>query len=429
MARHLMIGELKLTLQRRLFYLKRWARMTYARWYRSRHGSYYRTQQYTAYRRPARPRFRMRFSRRLLSQLYLAVALVVLGVVIATHPLQTGELVTRTFQGGWGVATSGVNWVRNQLYPGLVFTFRADLDMPVKILEAGLPQVTQGEPEQLDLVSLTKKLVSTVTSVNLDQVESILEAQFLGADFEFPAYMTERAPDPALLPVETKPQVETAKNSSYGQQPLVAIYHTHSSETYHGRNEHLKGEQFFAGDYCWGETDGVISVGDQVAAILSQEYKIPVVHSRKIHDYPVFRNAYTNSKLTLENILREYPSIKVVLDLHRDGLTRPPEEEIKTVVAGENLARVAIIVGKGQKGYENPHWQQNQAFAQKLHQAMESLYPGLSRGIIMKDWPYNQELHPQALLLEVGDHYNTKEEALRSAQLVADALAMVIQGG
>lgn len=403
----------------RLF--RRWA-LTYAR---RRGGAVPRW--VTTLQTPRRKPVRAFFGRRFWVQMATAIVLIACGSLVIKHPLETGRLVTSLLRAGWECGVAGARWIKDELYPSLVFSLQANEDIPAQLLEAGLPRVAAGsEPIDFDLPAMVRQLVTTVTNVDLYEVESILEAQFLGSDFELPAYMTERAPDPALLPKESAPKVEVVPERAKGDQPLVAIYHTHSSEMYHGRDQHTKGEQFFAGDYCWGQDLGVISVGDELARILAEEYKIPVVHSRQIHDYPVFRDAYTNSRLTLENILRQYPSVQIVLDIHRDGLTKPPETAIATTVAGEMLARVAIVVGKGRVGFSNPHWEDNHRLATRLHQAMERLYPGLSRGIVVKDWPYNQELHPQAILLEIGDHYNTREEAIKSARLVADALATLL---
>ncbi|GEM_PF-3260939 len=423
MARHLLRRNLRGYWQAILLRLNRWFRR-WAYTYVRRRGSIPRW--IAALNTPRRKRVRPVFGRRLFVQVATAIILIVSGLMVAKHPLETGRLVTSLVRTGWNVGAVGARWIKDELYPSLIFSLHANEDIPAQLLEAGLPRVTGHETTNFDLLTMARQLVTTVTSVDLHEVESILEAQFLGSDFELPAYMTERAPDPALLPKESTPKVEVVEESAKGDQPLVAIYHTHSSEMYHGRDQHSKGEQFFAGDYCWGQDIGVIAVGDELARILAEEYRIPVVHSRQIHDYPVFRDAYTNSRLTLENILREYPSVQIVLDIHRDGLTKPPEETIATTVAGEMLARVAIVVGKGRAGFSNPHWEENHRLATRLHQTMEKLYPGLSRGIVVKDWPYNQELHPQAILLEIGDHYNTRAEATKSARLVADALAMLL---
>ncbi|MGE5508580.1 MAG: stage II sporulation protein P [Chitinophagales bacterium] len=237
------------------------------------------------------------------------------------------------------------------------------------------------------------------------------------------------APDAAgtgPVPLIERHAEEELRRFPWGKAPLIGVYHTHSSETYHGPSGHKKGRSYASDDFVWGGTTGMVAVGDELARILTEDYRIPVVHSRNIHDYPVYRDAYANSAGTLRQMLARYPSLRIVLDLHRDGLAEVDREFITTVMGGERLARISLIVGRGQPGQPNPHWEENLALAQRLHAKMEEMYPGLSRGITTRNWPYNQELSGKVLLLEVGDHYNTREEARRSAALLADALAGVL---
>lgn len=235
-------------------------------------------------------------------------------------------------------------------------------------------------------------------------------------------------PEPAAgaVPPIQRHAEEELRRFPWGKAPLIAVYHTHSSETYHGPSGHTKGRSYASVDFVWGATTGMVAVGDELSRILTEDYRIPVVHSRNIHDYPVYRDAYANSAGTLRQMLNRYPSLRVVLDLHRDGLAEVDQEFITTVMGGERLARVSLIVGRGQPGQPNPHWEENLALAQRLHAKMEEMYPGLSRGVSIRNWPYNQELSSKVLLLEVGDHYNTRDEARRSAALLADALAGVL---
>ncbi|MGE5554434.1 MAG: stage II sporulation protein P [Betaproteobacteria bacterium] len=236
----------------------------------------------------------------------------------------------------------------------------------------------------------------------------------------------ERAPETPVPPIQRRTEPEL-RRFPWGTSPLIAVYHTHSSEAYHGPNGHTKkGRTYSPDDYVWGKTSGTIAVGDELARILTEDYRIPVVHSRNIHDYPIFRDAYANSAVTARQILRKYQGIRFLLDLHRDGLADVDRDFITTVMGGERLARIALIVGRGQPGLPNPHWERNLALAQRLHAKMEEMYPGLSRGVTVRNWSYNQELTDRALLLEIGDHYNTKEEATRSAALLADCLAALL---
>ncbi|MDI6869931.1 MAG: stage II sporulation protein P [Bacillota bacterium] len=240
-----------------------------------------------------------------------------------------------------------------------------------------------------------------------------------------PTGPAERGPAVAVPPIPRRAEPEL-RRFPWGTAPLIGIYHTHSSETYHGPKGHTKGRSYSADDYAWGKTTGMISIGDELARVLTEDYRIPVVHSRNIHDYPVYRDAYTNSAVTVREMLRRYPTLRLLLDVHRDGLAEVDRDFITTVMGGERLARVLLIVGRGQPGLPNPHWEQNLVLAERLHAKMEEMYPGLSRGVTVRNWPYNQELSDRVLLLELGDHYNTKEEAMKSAVLLADCLAALL---
>lgn len=213
----------------------------------------------------------------------------------------------------------------------------------------------------------------------------------------------------------------------FGTRPLVFIYHTHSSEAYHGRmDQHDKSL-----DYSPNVKTGVVGIGDIVASVLQDRYRIPVAHSRLFHDLEDMSGAYGRSKVTLLNALKSYPALAITIDVHRDGVPTkesPPESLLVHKVNGSSVARVQILAGKGVPGRRfNPNWRQNLSLAQTLNEKLESLYPGLSRGVVVReDWPYNMDLFAGALLIEVGDHYNTLEEAQRAAVLVADAVAATL---
>lgn len=332
----------------------------------------------------------------------------------------------------------GLTWGRETVVPATISYWQKEEAAPREALRQGLPFLG-GLEKSRGRENWFNSLLYFLTSYNLRDPRTFFQAQLPTVKKEeFLAEMSlaeEVTPVPLppptageLPPSVSSPAKETTTSperpfSFYGRTPLVAIYHTHSSETYHGPHAHPPGVRSFSGDYSWGKTDGMITIGDELARALAEKHGIPVVHSRRIHDYPVFRLAYVNSQKTVRAILEKYPGVVLLLDLHRDGMGTPTQETITTTVQGEKLARIAIIVGRGRTGLLNPHWQKNLALAKRLEERMNQIYPGLCRGIIIKDWPYNQELHPGALLLEIGDHNNTKSEAIRSVQLLADVLA------
>ncbi|MBE3573853.1 MAG: stage II sporulation protein P [Firmicutes bacterium] len=211
----------------------------------------------------------------------------------------------------------------------------------------------------------------------------------------------------------------------WGQGPQILIYHTHSSEAYHGRQvRHNKSQ-----DYVWGRPEGVVSMGDLLTRVLQERYGISVTHSRDFHDIPDITTAYTRSRQTVQRYLARYPGLQMILDVHRDGIpteSSPDEGLLAASIRGIPVARVEILVGKGNPNNQlhNPHWRDNLALAEILDRQLNALYPGMSRGIVIRqDWPFNMQLSPRALLVELGDHYNTRDEAMRAAVLLADAVA------
>ena len=174
----------------------------------------------------------------------------------------------------------------------------------------------------------------------------------------------------------------------------------------------------------------MVSVGRIIAEKLNN-LGYNTLHDATLHDYPSYNDSYSRSKATVEKYLAEYPSIKVVLDVHRDAIERDDGTRIKPVVTinGKRYAQVMIISG-ADNGYLNmPDYIKNLRFASHFQNAMESLYPGFTRPILFDYRNYNQQLTTGSLLIEVGGHANTLEEAQNSAQLIAYSLAKVFDDG
>lgn len=222
----------------------------------------------------------------------------------------------------------------------------------------------------------------------------------------------------ASATLQTEParenQVEAAPVSgSQTPGPLVLIYNTHNAETYIPTDGVAKKV---------GRNSGVSRVSQELYDILTQEYRIPAVLSDTIHDYPDFSLSYTNSARTVQQYLEEYPSLQVIVDVHRDAGLGP----LTATWQGEKAAEVLFVVGSDAK-LEHPHWKDNLAFARRVNAKLEDSCPGISRGVRVQDGRYNQHLHPHALLVEVGTAENSLEEALCSAKLLAQVLAEIVK--
>lgn len=199
--------------------------------------------------------------------------------------------------------------------------------------------------------------------------------------------------------------------------PVVFIYNTHTGETYARTDGVVKVQ---------GKLGGVYQASRALARALEEKHKLKVLQSDKIHDANWLKNnPYSLSYITAKEALAANPSVKVVIDVHRDA--QVPRESSLAKINGRDVARIMLVVGTNARN-NHPDWMKNYLFAQQVGKQMEKMYPGLLRKIITKRGRYNQHLHPQALLVEIGATENTTEEAVRSAELFADVIAAMIQG-
>jgi stage II sporulation protein P len=195
----------------------------------------------------------------------------------------------------------------------------------------------------------------------------------------------------------------------------VAIYHTHTGETYQSTD----GVERFD-----GRPGAVAEVGRVVQRVLQERHGIGVAHSEQVHDVPYSRS-YLESEKTVRRMLGEHPDLKVLLDIHRDSIR--DRSYVATNIGGREVATILLVVGSDARR-PFPTWRKNFNFARTVAAKAQELYPGLIVGVRVKEGRYNQFLHPGALLIEVGGVANHTAEALRTAELLADVLAAVLAG-
>jgi stage II sporulation protein P len=221
---------------------------------------------------------------------------------------------------------------------------------------------------------------------------------------------------PEVPVVETKPQpvINVDENNKLFGKRRIVCYCTHSSESYIPDSGKAKTE---------GKRGLINNVaGYLVKDIASQGLKAEFVDT--IHDYPEYDKSYTNSRNTVNNILKD-GSVLALFDIHRDSIPGQGRGN-EVIINGRRAAQILIIVGTDQRK-PNPNWNKNLAFAQKLYNASEKLYPGLIKGVRTKAGTYNQEYHDHALLLEFGSDRNSLEEARYSAVLFSRVLVQVLK--
>lgn len=215
------------------------------------------------------------------------------------------------------------------------------------------------------------------------------------------------------------PELQLSKTTA----PQVLIVHTHTTECYmtEEREYYTESDKTRTTD----TSQNIVAVGKVLADTLNKR-GIGVIHATEKHDYPEYSGSYSRAEKTINSYLKKYPTIKVVIDLHRDSITDEKGNKTAPVVEinGGSAAQVMLVSGcqdGSVTGFEN--WRQNFRLAIGLQQTMEVLYPGLARPILFTPRRYNQHLTTGSLLIECGTEANTLEQAKYSATLLGEALA------
>lgn len=214
---------------------------------------------------------------------------------------------------------------------------------------------------------------------------------------------------------------ETMPFSINTDEPSVLVVHTHTTECYNG--DAMSGETERTTD----DAKNVTAVGKVICGIL-EENGIKTVHDTTVHDYPSYQSAYTRTLATINSNLQKYPSIRVVIDVHRDAFVYADGSKLRVSCEqnGTETARVMIVAGTDSMGLEHPNWRGNLTFAAKIQNAAEQMYPGLMRPIDIRRERFNMHAAPGSILLEVGSNGNTLAEALEGGAAIARAVSAVL---
>ncbi len=205
--------------------------------------------------------------------------------------------------------------------------------------------------------------------------------------------------------------------------PKVLIYHTHSQEAF---KDSKKGK----------ESDTIMGMGAYLSKLLNDTYGIPTMHHKGVYDLidgQMDRSkAYQLAEPEIQKILKDNPSIEVVIDLHRDGVGN--STHLITEINGKQTAQIMFFNGmsrsrkNGDISYlKNPYIEENLAFSLQMQLAATKMYPGFTRRIYLKSYRYNMHLKPKTLLVEAGAQTNTVEEMRNAMELLAGTLDSVLK--
>lgn len=287
-----------------------------------------------------------------------------------------------------------------------VFAF-SSFEKPVE--EEPEPVEKEPEPDLSNAKPIKETTISYKNSKGYYEAEGVLVKNATTYDFD---------PD-ALLN-------EPLKFDFSGTGPHILIIHSHSSESYTAtdKNYYLPTDPDRTEDINYN----VVRVGTEIVNTL-KAHGIEALHDTSLHDYPSYNGSYKSSLASVEEYLKKYPSIKIVLDIHRDAMVQADGTKLKLVadVQNKKAAQIMLLTGSNQGGLDHPDWRENLKFAMKLQRTINQMYPGLTRPVSFTKERYNTHTTYGSIIVEVGTTGNTLEEALVSAQMIGNAVANFIK--
>ncbi|WP_341538302.1 stage II sporulation protein P [Paenibacillus pinisoli] len=317
------------------------------------------------------------------------------------------------------------------------------------MMEMEMPSFKSGlESDSFTNKEISAFLMRTLTSINPNDPSGLLSAELPGmhndsflirkgvgtdtnngpqdhlpiTDPPGGAHEDDEAQPPAEEPHEEEqvPSAEPTPPPTHkpdtGDNKVAFIYHTHNRESWVPELEKESKD-------VSSKTTNITLVGKRLAEKL-EEAGIGSLHSDT--DYPStvkdfnYAYSYKYSKKTVKEAMASSGDLKMFFDLHRDSQKR---KYTTTEINGTSYAQVYFVIGN-----KNPNWKENEAFATKIHNALEKKYPGISRGIWGKttgNAEYNQSLAPESALIEIGGIENTLEECYRTADALAEVISAI----
>ena len=203
--------------------------------------------------------------------------------------------------------------------------------------------------------------------------------------------------------------------------PKILIVHSHSCEAYTQSEGHS-----YIPDANYRTLDlsnSVVAVGDALTEALGA-LGVEAIHDRTYNDYPDYNRSYAVAREKIQTYLEQYPSITMVIDLHRDALDKPVREKVEW--EGKTLAPLMLVIGTDEGGLNHPHWEDNLSCGLKLQALGNRELPGLFKNLSFRRERFNGDLTPGSLIVEVGSTENTLPEAIASMPYLARWVAELL---
>ena len=194
-------------------------------------------------------------------------------------------------------------------------------------------------------------------------------------------------------------------------RPSVYMYNSHPGEKYLENNKSVYDMNYiFQEELNNYNVDVFIEDGDINNFLLMNnlDYGYSYIASRNFIEGKILNNNYN-----------------LIIDLHRDATAHDD-----TYINVNNIpcVKVLFVVGMLNSDYES-----NYNLALNLNDLINSKYPNLSRGVMLKSGPnvnglYNQDLSPNMILLELGGNNNTEDEVINTIKIISPIIADYLNG-
>lgn len=203
------------------------------------------------------------------------------------------------------------------------------------------------------------------------------------------------------------------------KEPILYIYNTHQTEGYQKSN-----------NASYNITPSVLMASYILRESLN-DLGIPsivetnnIAELLRVHSWK-YSYSYAASKILLEDAMRKNPSLVYFIDLHRDSMSY---DITTTTIDNKKYAKVLFVIGK-----DNPNYEKNLKMAEAINEYIKNVNPKLTRGISQKGGSgvngiYNQNISPNAILIELGGQYNNITEINNTLSILTDAIYHYVKG-
>ena len=301
----------------------------------------------------------------------------------------------------------------------------------VESSEISSPEESRAEVKEVKKIEFE---ISEPTESEIEEYEKAHEGEEQYPVYEFTitegntSYQNVQMKNTSSTGIDIKKELESRLGfeMEHTDKPQVLIYHTHTSESFLKYDTGYFYESFYP--RTTDTTQNVCAVGEEIAKQLNQA-GLKTIHDTTSHDYPSYNGAYDRSYATVSEYIKKYPTIKVTLDIHRDGIGTDTQKTKPVFTAdGKKAAQIMILSGYNYDGSEEfRDWEYNLRFGLQIQKTAAEMYPNMVRPLNFSDFMYNMNINSGSLLIEIGAESNTLEEVRYSGYLLGKVLTEVLK--